>query len=200
VQHKHVFPTAVDSQTFSFSRGDPRVIVAFFQFSLHHCSGRPMSVSLGRPHIWATSFLLTKTTRGHPLLSISLFTEPLDYRISPFIVTVSCVNKVHTRHENGHSPSKGMYSMKRTSRGFFSVSATKSSSSSSLRPRITTQFTCRGRQRATAGPRVRSPIKKGFSLCRLHAQCHEEPQSAVMSGALIHHLLWAKRRHVEEVH
>lgn len=45
-----------------------------------------------------------------------------------------------------HLPSKGMYSMKRTSRGFVSVSDTNSSSSSSLRPRITTQLTCRGRQ------------------------------------------------------
>lgn len=40
-----------------------------------------------------------------------------------------------------HSPSNGMYSMKRTSRGRPSVKATKSSSSSSFRPRITTQFT-----------------------------------------------------------
>ena len=36
--------------------------------------------------------------------------------------------------------------MNRTSRGFLSVSDTNSSSSSSLRPRITTQFTYRGRQ------------------------------------------------------
>lgn len=51
-----------------------------------------------------------------------------------------------------HLPSKGMYSMKRTSRGFVSVSNTNSSSSSSLRPRITTQFTYRGRQTAVNHP------------------------------------------------
>lgn len=42
------------------------------------------------------------------------------------------------------SPSKGMYSINRTSTGFSSVSATKSSSSSSFKPRITTQLTCWG--------------------------------------------------------
>lgn len=57
------------------------------------------------------------------------------------------------------SPSKGMYSMNRTSTGFFSVSATKSSSSSSFRPRITTQFTCRGRH----GTRLRGPLLAFFS-------------------------------------
>lgn len=36
-----------------------------------------------------------------------------------------------------------MYSMKRTSRGFISVSDTKSSSSSSLKPRMITQLTYR---------------------------------------------------------
>lgn len=54
----------------------------------------------------------------------------------------------HGRAKRWRSPSKGMYSINRTSTGFFSVSATKSSTSSSFMPRITTQFTCRG-QRGT---------------------------------------------------
>jgi hypothetical protein len=39
-------------------------------------------------------------------------------------------------------PSKGMYSMKRTLTALSCVKATKSPSSSSLIPRMTTQFTC----------------------------------------------------------
>ncbi|TNN52044.1 hypothetical protein EYF80_037759 [Liparis tanakae] len=125
--------------------------------------------SVVRPHKKKTTTNKQAFTKGGP----PHFSPPrlLDHtvqhkRVFPAAVNISCVNRVRTRHGNGHSPSKGMYSMKRTSRGFFSVSATKSSSSSSLRPRITTQFTCRGRQRATAGPRVRGLVKTGFSMLR----------------------------------
>ena len=56
-------------------------------------------------------------------------------------------------------PSKGMYSMKRTLMSASRVSATKSSSSSSFTPRITTQFTFTGAKPAASAARTEASTR-----------------------------------------
>ena len=56
-------------------------------------------------------------------------------------------------------PSKGMYSMKRTLMSASRVSATKSSSSSSFTPRITTQFTLTGAKPAASAARMEASTR-----------------------------------------
>jgi hypothetical protein len=132
--------------------------------SKHVCVGEelrfgPLVACHVRERVWLSC--ATKRAHTHNHSHTQSLTHP------PTHTHTHTHTNIHGRGQT-HAPSNGMYSMKRTSTARARVSATKSSSSSSFTPRISTQLILRGEiasRAASAMLRCTCSKPASFSAC-----------------------------------